>query len=510
MPHKPTTVMWARLFQLTAGDGMTLQSQIRQMLVTAILDEKLPAGEPLPSSRELADQLGVARNTVVLAYEQLVEDGYLVSRARSGNFVNPAMLKGRVARTSDAARPNLASPDWGPRFRFRPSQQRNIAKPANWQQYHYPFVYGQFDPQMFPTADWRDCGLKALSVMDIRDWAPDLIARDDDTLIQQIRTRVLPLRGVFASSEEIVITVGAQQALYLLADLLFTRTTAVGIEEPGYPDARNIFASRTDQLVPLAVDDEGLQIEAPQLRHCDYIYVTPSHQCPTTVTMPLRRREALLELAAENDFVLIEDDYESENRFSCSPKPALKSLDRSDRVIYIGSLSKSFAPGLRLGYIVGPAELVREIRALRRLMVRHPAAYIQRTFALFLALGHYDTLLRRLSSAYRERAQTLAHAVKSYLPETRHMAISGGASFWLEGPAWLDVRKLSEAAEAHGVLIEPGDIFFMAEPPPANYFRLGFSSIRAECIEPGICKLGELMRALAPPGVGDRAVRTSV
>ncbi len=496
MSSKLSAAMWSQLFQLSAQSGMTLQNQIRQMLVTAILDERLPPGVPIPSSRELADQLGVARNTVVLAYQQLVDDGYLISRERSGHFVNPEVLAGRVAHPVAPVPGRVAPPDWDVRFRFRPSTQRNIVKPADWQQYPYPFLYGQFDPQLFPTADWRECGLKALSVMDIRDWAPDLIARDDESLIQQVRTRVLPRRGVWAEADEIVVTVGAQQALYLVADLLMTRDTVVGLEEPGYPDARNTFASRTPHLVPLAVDEAGLRVD-DALRRCRYVYTTPSHQCPTTVTMPLERREALLGLASDADLVLIEDDYESENRFSGEPTPALKSLDRNDRVIYIGSLSKSFAPGLRLGYIVGPKELIHELRALRRLMLRHPSTYIQRCFALFLALGHHDTLMRRLSHAYRERAQTLERAIAAHLPDTRAVPVSGGASFWLEGPGWLDARELAGLAEANGILIEPGEVFFMTEPPPRNRFRLGYSSIRADRIEPGIRKLGELMRQMA-------------
>ena len=492
--------MWARLFQLTNQRGMTLQKRIRQTLVTAILDAQLAPDVPLPSSRDLALALGVARTTIVLVYEQLVDDGYLISRQRVGHFVNTEILT-KPAKTGDP-RPNRrwTGPEWGGRFRFRPSQQRNIAKSAHWQQQPYPFLYGQFDSQLFPTADWRECAIKALSMVDICDWAPDMIARDDDTLVQQIRTRVLPARGVFASTDEIVLTVGAQQALYLLADLLCTRDTVVGMEDPGYPDARNIFSSRTPAVVPLDIDAGGLKIDTPVLPHCNYVYVTPSHQCPTTVTMPLERREALLELAAARDFIIIEDDYETENRFTGSPIPALKSLDQSDRVIYIGSLSKTFAPGLRLGYIVAPVDLIQEIRALRRLMVRHPPAYIQRHFALFLALGHYDALMRRVSKAHRERAEVLIRALSAHLPHTHHLPISGGASCWLEGPAWLDSRQLAEFAAAEGILIEPGDVFFMAASPPRNFFRLGFSSIATEKIESGIRKLGALMQRPASFG----------
>ncbi|WP_333839342.1 MocR-like pyridoxine biosynthesis transcription factor PdxR [Pelomicrobium sp.] len=491
MASRLRTAMWDRLFQRCARPGLSLQSQIRQMLVSAILDGQIPVGVPLPSSRELAEQLGVARNTVVLAYQQLVDEGYLISRERSGHFVNPDIL-GRKAPLPEGATGGGPAPRWSERFRFQPSRQRNIVKPENWQTFPYPFIYGQFDPSLFPTAEWRECCMKELSVMEIRDWAPDLIARDDHSLIQQIRTRVLPRRGVWASEEEIVVTVGAQQALYLLADLLVTDRTVVGMEDPGYPDARNIFASRTSRVIGLPVDEQGLPV-SEALDQCDYVYVTPSHQCPTTVTLPLERREALLRRAEKADFVLIEDDYECEHGFAKEPLPALKSLDRSDRVIYIGSLSKTFAPGLRLGYIVGPEVLIREMRALRRLMLRHPSAFIQRSFALFLALGHHDAMLRRLSYAYRERAQVLAEAIDRHLPQVAHVPTTGGASCWITGPSWLDARALARSAAARGVLIEPGDVFFMADDPPRHHFRLGFSSIPVDKIEPGIQRLAEAL-----------------
>jgi GntR family transcriptional regulator/MocR family aminotransferase len=506
MPSRTSAALWTQRFQRAPESNMSLQGQIRQMLVAAILDGQLTPDTALPSSRELADQLSVARNTVVLAYQQLVEEGYLISRERSGHFVNPAMLEGRHAFAplqtvpEPAANEALARPDWSERITRAPSAQRNIVKPGNWQNYEFPFIYGQFDQSLFPTTDWRECCMKALSVMEIRNWAPDLIERDDETLIQQIRTRVLPRRGVFAMPDEIVITIGAQQALYLVADLLARGETTIGFENPGYPDARNIFENRNARLQPLPVDGGGVRPveDADLFAQCDYLYVTPSHQCPTTATMPIERRHALLELAQEHDFVVIEDDYESENNFSGAPHPALKSLDTADRVIYIGSLSKTFAPGLRLGYVVGPRELVRELRALRRLMVRHPAAYIQRAFATFLALGHHDALLRRLAYAYRERAQALMAALDTHMPEARHVPITGGASCWVEGPPWLDATRLAADAQAHGILIELGRVFFMTGLEQNHCFRMGFSAIRLEKIDAGVRLLAELVRAQRP------------
>ena len=493
---KQNANMWSQFFQRWADSGQSLQGQIRQMMVSAILDEQLPLDKPIPSSRDMAAQLGVARNTVVIAYQQLVDEGYLVSRERKGFFINTDILHGRVDQQQlPQDNRTRQPPHWSRRFRFKPSEQRNISKRPQWQRYPYPFLYGQFDPQLFPIADWRECCMKTLSVLDMYEWAQDLILRDDESLVTQIRTRVLPRRGVWASDEEVVITVGTQQALYLLADLLVSTDTPIGMEDPGYPDARNIFSSRSDRMIGLSVDDEGLQI-TDALEQCDYVYVTPSHQCPTTVTMPTERRHALLARAEDTDFVIIEDDYDSENPFEGEALPTLKSLDKSDRVIYVGSLSKSLAPGLRLGFVVGPAELIRELRGVRRLNLRHPAAFMQRAFSTFLSLGHHDALLRRLSNAHHERAAAIATALQRHAPQLRYVPITGGSCFWVEGPDWLDTERLAEAAEQRGVLIEPGSVFFMSPTPPRNHFRLGFASIAPEKIDAGIVQLAKSIEAL--------------
>jgi GntR family transcriptional regulator/MocR family aminotransferase len=205
--------------------------------------------------------------------------------------------------------------------------------------------------------------------------------------------------------------------------------------------------------------------------------------------MPLARRELLLEWSQRRDRVLIEDDYEIELGFEGRVQPALKSLDRSGRVIYVSSLSKTLAPGIRLGYIVASRELVKELRALRRLMLRHPAANNERSVGLFLAMGYHDALLRRLKHTYAARAPVVAAALERHLPDVAFRTVAGASSFWLQFPDGVDTRALAAAAERHGVLIEPGDVFFAADRPPRNYARLGFASIATDRIEPGIAAL---------------------
>jgi len=478
-------------FHLRHDGETSLQAQLRQMLVSAILQGQIPKGEPLPSCRRLAQNLSVARNTVTLAYQDLAADGFLIARERRGYFVNEQILEGRVSRGEAEPSGDSGAPDWASRFKVRPSRQRNIVKPRNWQSYPYPFIYGQFDPALFPIADWRQCSRQALSIDAVRDWASDRVTEDDPLLVEQIRTRLLPRRGIRVSPDEILVTVGAQHALYLLANLLMAAGTTVGFENPGYVDARNIFSLGTDRVRPLAVDDRGLLVN-DQLDGCDYVYVTPSHQFPTTATMSLDRRIALLERAQSDDFIVIEDDYDSEINHGGSPTAALKSIDASDRVIFLASLSKTLAPGLRLGYMVGPRALIAEARALRRLMLRHPPTNNQRTLALFLALGHHDSLFRRLRHAYRDRWEVMGTALQRHLPTCTFHQTTGGTAYWVAGPPGLDTAVVAQAAAKRGVMIEPGAVHFMTTAP-SHYFRLGFSSIPVNRIEPGIRILGEVI-----------------
>jgi GntR family transcriptional regulator/MocR family aminotransferase len=487
-----------QLFHFEPDGITTLQAQLRRMLVDAILEGRIPAGTALPSCRKMAQTLNVARNTVALAYQDLVEEGFLVARQRSGYFVAPDVLAGRAAAALSregflAAKDNPPAVDWAGRFRVHPTRQSNIEKPRNWQDYPFPFIYGQVDPGQFPIAAWRDCSRQALGRSAVKDWSRDLFTEDDPLLVEQIRTRLLPRRGVRVDNDEILVTVGAQQALYLVASLLIDAGTRIGIEDPGYVDARNIFSLRGASVTPLAIDREGALVDE-RLAQCDYVYVTPSHQFPTTATMSLARRRALLQTAADNDIVVVEDDYESEINHQGTPSPALKSLDRNGRAIFVASLSKTLAPGLRLGYMVGPAPFIREARALRRLMLRHPPANNQRTVALFLADGHHDALLRRLSQIYKERWKAVGEGLARHLPECRWQQSQGGTAYWVEGPDGLDARALEAAAAKQGILIERGDWHFQAEDAPRRFFRLGFSSIALEKIEPGLKLLGEILR----------------
>ncbi|HEX3217889.1 MAG TPA: PLP-dependent aminotransferase family protein [Aestuariivirgaceae bacterium] len=486
------------LIKIRRHDHSSLQTQIRESLVAAILDGQLERDEPVPSTRRMAKVLGVSRNTVVIAYQALLDDGYLVARERSGYYVSEKALDGITRCQRSPQRPAAApagaarrpGPAWETRFTARPALMENISKPLDWQSYAYPFIYGQVDHDLFPIAEWRDCARQALGRRWLGSWTNDTWDHDDPLLVEQIRRRLLPRRGILASEQEILITLGAQNALYLLARLLVQKGTPVAMEEPGFPDARNIFALREAAIEFMPIDPGGAVV-GERLPRSAVVFVTPSHQFPTTVTMPIERRLQLLELASRRDLLVIEDDYEFETNYVGEPCPALKSLDEEGRVIYVGSLSKTLFPGLRLGFMVAPRALIDEARALRRLMIRHTPNNNQRTAALFLSLGHHDSLIRRLHRTYGARWLTMGEALHRHLPGCATIPSFGGTSVWVKGPEGLDAEHLAQSARQRSVFIEPGRINYARPPLPCSEFRLGFSSIEESRIEDGIRHLAQ-------------------
>src|SRR5690606_15738834 len=239
--------------------------------------------------------------------------------------------------------------------------------------------------------------------------------------IEQLRTRVLPKRGIWARADEILVTLGSQNALYLLASLLMNRDVRVAMENPGFRDALSIFDIQGAQVQLQDVDDQGLVIDS-RLDDCQYLYLTPGQQVPTGVVMSVERRTELLRKIRQHDQVVIEDDYDARFNLDHQTLPALKASDSNGRVISLSSLSKAFAPGLRIGYMVADAELIDELRALRRLMYRHPPLNNQRMLADFLAQGHYDAHLRRFREDHARRREALYQALDAELSECRAMS----------------------------------------------------------------------------------------
>jgi len=460
----------------------TLQQQIQQMIAQGILSGRFQQGEKLPSTRKLALHLGVSRITVTIAYTELLANDYLVSKGRSGYFVSENAPAPPAFAPAPAGQDAV---DWNRAIGQRFTGGATPSKPQDWAKYRYPFIYGQADPTLFDHANWRLCALQALGQRDFTSLTTDYYDQDDPQLTEFIARHTLPRRGVTARPEQILITLGAQNALWLTTQVLLTQRRRAALEDPCYHALRDILSQSRCHVTPVRVDQDGLPPEAIP-PDTDVIFTTPSHQCPTNATMPMARRRALLDRAREMDALIVEDDYEFEMSFLKPPSPALKSLDADGRVIYVGSFSKSLFPGLRLGYLVGSEPFIREARALRASVLRHPPGHIQRTAAYFLSLGHYDALIRRMGTALQERRRVMDEALEEYHLEVAGRGASGGSSYWMRAPDRVNTDDLARRLQAKGVLIEPGRAFFAGDERPGNYYRLAYSSIPSTRIPEGV------------------------
>ena len=468
-------------FYLTPGATGSLQQQIRTMVTQGILSGRFRPAARMPSSRGLAEHLGVSRITVTLAYADLVSSDYLTAQGRSGYFVSETAPLAPEFPPSEARAEAI---DFKGLTQGRFTRVPKVDRPEDWDRYPWPFIYGQADPTLFDHQNWRQCALRALGKRDFAALTTDYYERDDPLLIQELLRTILPRRGIAAREDEVLLTLGAQNALRIAANALLSPGRKAVVENPGYPAWRAIVAATGATAVPVDVDEHGLP---PQAIDADVVFTTPSHQCPTNATMPIGHRVALLEAAEAKGFVIIEDDYEFEMSFLKPVAPALKSLDRGGRVIYAGSFSKSVFPGLRLGYLVGPPGFIAEARALRGLMLKHPPGHIQRTMAYFLGLGHYDALVNRMKNAYRRRRQVMAEAIAAEGLTVAGQGGFGGSSFWMCAPEGVDTEELALNLRADGVLIEPGRAFFAGDGP-RNFYRLAYSSIAPQRIPEGVAR----------------------
>ena len=476
----------------------TLQQRIAGMLRRSVLERAIPLDAPLPSTRELAAELGVARATVALAYERLQIEGAIESRERRGFFVSAAFAQQRADFHESDQLSLLPPPDWSRHFRALDVEYAPVKNPSDWYRYRYPFVYGQIDPKLFPLADWRDCFERAMKLESVEAWTVDRGDQDDRDLLEQLRTRVLPRRGVWAAADEILVTVGAQQALYLIGQLLGGSGRRVVVEEPCYPDVRAIFSMTGATLASVPLDAEGVNVSQVTALRPDVAVVTPSHHCPTGVRMSDERRRSLLSAATDQDFLIVEDDYEPQLASASSPSganPALKSIDVNGRVFYVGSLSKTLAPGLRLGYIVAPREAITALRRLRRLMLRHVASNNERALALFLGQGHFESLQRRLGHAYQVRLKILREALATHLPTWHIQSPQGvGSALWIRLPDGCAAQSVVARARAAEIVIEPGTGFF-GQPTNGQFVRMGISAIPTHLIAEGVALLAEVTAA---------------
>lgn len=478
----------AEAFVLPAAARGSLQQRIRQMVTEGVLAGRFRTGQKMPSSRGLAAHLGVSRLTVTLAYAELVSADYLSALGRSGYYISD---NAPVASELPSRGVRAEAIDFARLSRARFSGRRGVERPEDWERFEYPFIYGQVDASLFDHQNWRLCAVRALGRRDFAAMTSDYYDRDDPILIDHVLRQILPRRGIAAREDEVLLTLGAQNALWITATCLLGAGRRAVMENPGYPGLRAILEASGTQVLPVDVDAGGLPPEdLPS--GVDVVFTTASHQCPTNATMPLERRLSLLQAAEKNGFIVVEDDYEFEMSFLKPVSPALKSLDAAGRVVYAGSFSKSVFPGMRLGYLVGPPGFIREARALRLMSLRHPPGHIQRTMAYFLSLGHYDAMVNRMRGAFKRRRQGMEEAIAINGLAMAGQGGFGGSSIWMRAGG--DTEVLAAELRCDGVLIEPGRAFFDPSQPDRRHYRLGYGSISLAKIPEGIARIAAAER----------------
>lgn len=476
-----------------ARDGAPLYVQLRLELEAALRRGDFPAHRPIPSSRLLAAMYGVSRTTANAALQELTAAGLLVSKPRSGLY--PAAPTHRHEATVETDARAVGAPvDWASHLIVGddPWPTKSVSDP-NYLAYPYPFLPGQIIPSSFPTRAWLRAVTQVYDRPHLMYGVRDSADADDPELIGALVRHVLPLKGIDAHPEQVLITGGAQQALSLLAGALLDSGRTVGMENPGYVDAARIFHRSGARVELFPVDSKGVR---PDFRRdVDLVYVTPSHQHPTNTTLHADRRAELLREASRRDFLVIEDDFDSEMRYVGSPTRPLRANDTDDRVIYLGTFSKFLAPALRLGYVVAAEPLVAELRERRYLLNKHPSGLDQRALALFISSGDYHRSLRDHRTELRRKWGAVGDALTQHFPWPVDRP-SGGLSYWITGPAGFDATAMAARARELGVLVIPGEQYHLQPDPPRNSFRLGFNSIALDRIDRGIQLLGQVLTEL--------------
>jgi GntR family transcriptional regulator / MocR family aminotransferase len=465
------------------ADG-TLQQQLYAGIRRAILDGRLAPGTRLPSSRALAADLRVSRTTSLLALEQLLAEGYLSTRQRSGTYVAQELPDdiprvGRIRPAPSAKHPPLSTR--GAALADVPPAARRLAGPPR------AFRLGTPAVDLFPVRLWSQLANRRWKSVS----AAQLDYGDAPALREAIAAHLPGARGTQCSADQIMIVAGTQTGLDVIARLLLDPGDAVWVEEPGYPGARGALLGAGARVVPVPVDAEGLDVEAGirVARDARLAYVTPSHQFPLGVQMSLARRLALLKWASHAQAWIIEDDYDSEFRHAKRPIPCLHGLDVDGRVIYVGTFSKTLFPSLRLGFLVVPPDLRDRLVAARRTLDLQPPLLNQAVLADFLTEGHYERHLRRMRSVYRERLEALVSAAERYCSGAlRVRPVLTGLHAVADLDQGLSDERVFEEALARGVEATPLSMYF-TRATPQNGLMLGFGSVRPDASVDGMQRL---------------------
>lgn len=467
-------------------DAGPLSRQIYLWLRQAILSGTFQAGDRLPATRDLAEQLHVSRTVILLAYDQLLSEGFVEGQHGSGTYVSRALGATPRKANERSAKPKLS--------KFGGSVESAVAnvllarkRPAP---VRYNFAFGRPTVEGFPWEAWRRILARRARQVHVAELDYGL-SSGNPALREAIVEHLRRSRAVVCDASQVMIVNGSQQALDLVARVLLERGDRVMIEEPHYSGAREVFRACGARLLPVPVDEEGLRTDRLPEK-AKLAFVTPSHQFPTGAILPLARRMQLLEWAKHKDAMIIEDDYDGEFHYEGQPVESLQGLDTEGRVIYIGTFSRTIFPSLRIGYLIAPKPMLPVLSAAKWLCDRHTATLEQETLAEFLSSGAYERHLRRIRKRNALRRKALLEAIEKYLGDS--VAITGdraGAHVVL-WPKIQDTEKnFLRRAQAEGVAIYGLSTNYL-KPAKRVGLMLGYSRLAETEIREGIRRLAKI------------------
>ncbi|WP_317203958.1 PLP-dependent aminotransferase family protein [Janthinobacterium sp.] len=478
-----------------SGQRQPVNRQIYQVLREAVWSHALPVGLQLPSSRYLALELAVSRNTVTYAYEQLISEGYLETRPGAGTFVADT-VPDQIGAGADSA-PQAAAAGDAVGLSARGAKLVGLAgvNKVQWG----AFMPGIPDVTLFPNKIW--------SRLQNKHWRrsrPELLTYADGGGYMPLRVAIADYlrvaRSVNCTPGQVLLTTGIHQSMDLVARLLGEHGDRAWVEDPCYWGTRSVLQSLGIETVPIPVDAEGMLLRPDDLRHPPrFIIVTPSHQYPLGTVMSLSRRRTLLEYAAARQAWIIEDDYDSEFRYGSRPLPSLQGMDAGARVLYMGTFSKTTFPGLRIGYLVVPEALAPACTTGLAELYRGGQMFTQAILTDFMTEGHFASHIRRMRMLYAERLRLLRVAIA--LEFGASVGTSGGEAglhLALCLPDGCDDLAICREAARQGLIARPLSRYYMHAATARRGLMLGYASVPNEQIGPAFARLAALIRAHWP------------
>ena len=481
--------------EIDGSSSVPLYQQLYEGIRDAILRGSVAAGTRLPATRTLAADLGVSRNTVLIAFDQLLAEGYVEGKIGSGTYVSRDLPEKPLQSLRTTFQKKSAAKE-KPRLARRAAQFTAVPIEASWVRHDVrPFQPGLTALDAFPFKTW--------SRLVARHWRRSpthLLSYGDPAGYRPLREAIAaylgPARGVRCTADQVILTGGGQRGMNLVVQVLLDKDDAAWLEDPGHLNARQALMSMAVRVVPVPVDVQGLDVAAGIQRcaNARVAFVTPSHQYPVGVTLSLPRRLELIEWARQSGAWIVEDDWGSEFRYGGRPQIALQGLDRHRRVIYLGSFAEVLFPGLRLGYVVVPPELIEPFTAARALLDLLPMSVEQAALKDFIGQGHFNRHLRRMRTLYAEKQNALVKAAERHLSGLLDVQPSEAGTHIV---GWLPPRVCDVAAAQQCALQGVATIALSAyamEPVRRGGLLLGYCALSTSEIQQGVRKLADALR----------------